>query len=322
MNVERRSPPKLALVSSDGRPPRPAGSGPQFISFGEALTDLVTRGGSDFTALPGGAGLNVARAMAALGVPAAWAGALSLDSFGDQLLAACREAGLDQALIRRVDAAPLLAVVDRLDPPHYFFLGNGAADLQFDPLTLPASDLQALRWAHFGGISLVREPLGTRLEVLAGQLKARGVKLSFDPNHRVVMGTQDLPRLQRFIALADAIKLSDEDLRGYFPGQPPEAALQWLRALNPGATWLYTRGADGATLYPPNGAALHAPARPVAVVDTVGAGDASVAGLLLALLRGEPPARQLQFAIANASLACQGAGAVAPPLVALLATVA
>lgn len=283
------------------------------ISFGEALTDLVTQGGDRFRALPGGAGWNVARACAALGLRSAWAGALSRDSFGDQLFAASRDAGLHTGFIRRVAAAPLLAVVDRLDPPHYFFLGEGAADLQFDEAWLPAGWQQGLGYAHFGGISLLREPLGGRLEALATRLKAEGLRISFDPNHRVLMRPGDLPRLLRFVELADVIKISDEDLRGYFPQQAPEQALQALRERNRAASWLLTRGADGASLLSPE-AELHAAARPVNLVDSVGAGDASLAGLLLARLRGEPPQRQLQFAQANAALACEGAGAVAPSL--------
>jgi fructokinase len=283
----------------------------QFISFGEALTDLVTDGRGAFRALPGGAGWNVARACAALGLRSAWAGVLSRDSFGDALFNASAQAGLDTGFIRRVDAAPLLAIVDRLDPPHYFFVGAGAADLAFDEALLPGGWQQGLQWAQFGGISLVREPLGTRLEALADQLKQQGVKLAFDPNHRALMTAADLPRLLRFIDRADAIKLSDEDLRGYFPAQLPAEALLQLRARNPGATWLYTRGAEGASLFSPQGE-WHAPAKAVSVVDTVGAGDASLAGLLLALMNGEPPQRQLRFAVTNAGLACQGAGAVAP----------
>jgi fructokinase len=294
---------------------------PAFISFGEALTDLVTLGGNDFRALPGGAGWNVARACAALGLPSAWAGALSCDHFGDQLAAASTAAGLDTRFIRRVAAAPLLAIVDRLEPPHYFFVGEGAADLAFDPADLPEGWQTGLAWAHFGGISLVREPLGGRLEALARQLKAQGVQLSFDPNHRALMGERDLPRLLRFIQMADAIKLSDEDLRGYFPQQQPEAALAQLRAHNPQATWLYTRGAHGASLLTAE-QSLQAPAPPTQLVDTVGAGDASLAGLLLALMTGEPPARQLQFALANAALACEGTGAVAPTLAQLQARLA
>jgi len=320
-SAERRAAPKPARVPSGDSSPYPASQGPHFISFGEALTDLVTRGGDDFRALPGGAGLNVARAVSALGIPAAWAGCLSQDRFGDQLFAACREASLDERFIRRVEAPPLLAIVDRLDPPHYFFVGEGAADLQFDADELPAGWRDGLRWAHFGGISLVREPLGTRLEALAVELKGQGVRISFDPNHRRLMGPADLPRLQRMLVLADAIKVSDEDLRGYFPDAAPADTLARLRSANRQATWLYTRGAEGASLFADD-TELRAPARPVRVVDTVGAGDASLAGLLAALMQGEAPQRQLQFAVTNAALACEGAGAVAPTRGQLLAALA
>jgi fructokinase len=216
-----------------------------------------------------------------------------------------------------VAASPLLAIVDRLEPPHYFFVGDGAADLAFDPAALPEGWQAGLAWAHFGGISLVREPLGGRLEALALELKAQGVQLSFDPNHRALMSERDLPRLLRLISLADAIKVSDEDLRGYFPQLQPDAALAQLRVHNPQATWLYTRGAAGAVLLTAD-QTLQAPAPPTRLVDTVGAGDASLAGLLLALHQRQPPAQQLAYALANAALACEATGAAAPTLAQLL----
>jgi fructokinase len=295
---------------------------PRFIAFGEALTDLVTTGGDGFRALPGGAPWNVARAIAALGVPSAWAGAISRDSFGDALWDASQLAGLDTRFIQRVDAPPLLAVVDRLDPPHYFFIGEGSADLAFDPAALPKDWQLGLAWAHFGGISLVREPLGERLEALAHALKALGVRISFDPNHRALMGPQDLPRMRRFCAMADVVKLSDEDLHGYFPNHDPEDALAALRVGNTQATWLYTQGANGATLYAPGHPPLHQSAHAVSVVDTVGAGDASLAGLLLGIdeLFPTDPGGQLHLALAAAAAACSRAGAAAPSRAELLHT--
>ena len=58
---------------------------PLIVSAGEALTDLVTAGGNAWHAHPGGAGWNVARACASLGVPSAFAGAVGGDNFGDDL---------------------------------------------------------------------------------------------------------------------------------------------------------------------------------------------------------------------------------------------
>jgi len=287
---------------------------PVLVSFGEALTDLVTDGAGGFRALCGGAPWNVARACSALGLPSAWAGAISTDSFGQPLQAASRAAGLDERFIQRVEGRPpLLAVVDRLDPPHYFFIGERSADLAFDPALLPAGWAKHARWALFGGISLVREPLGTVLEDVARGLPP-AVRIAFDPNHRALMQPHDLDRLQRLVRRASVVKLSDEDLMGYLPGQEPAASLAALREINPQATWLYTQGARGMTLFAPGRPPLSRPPLPVHVVDTVGAGDASMAGLLLALDLGLPADHQLAYALAAASLACTRAGAAAPTL--------
>lgn len=285
---------------------------PSLVSFGEALTDLVTDGVGGFRALCGGAPWNVARACGSLGLRAAWAGAVSTDSFGDALVAESRAAALDERFIQRVHGRPpLLAVVDSLAPPHYFFIGERSADLAFDPGLLPPGWAGRARWALFGGISMVREPLGSTLESVAESLPP-SVRIAFDPNHRALMRSSDLPRLERFVRRASVVKVSDEDLRGYWPDQSPGAALAALRVLNPHATWLYTQGADGMTLIAPDHPPVSRAPRPVRVLDTVGAGDASMAGLLLALDLGLPPEQQLAHALAAASIACSRVGAVAP----------
>ena len=58
---------------------------PQFISFGEALTDLIRRDGDTWVSVPGGAPWNVARVMACFGISSAFGGAISRDCFGDAL---------------------------------------------------------------------------------------------------------------------------------------------------------------------------------------------------------------------------------------------
>ena len=58
---------------------------PQFISFGEALTDLIRRGEDSWVSVPGGAPWNVARVMACFGVSSAFGGAIGRDCFSDVL---------------------------------------------------------------------------------------------------------------------------------------------------------------------------------------------------------------------------------------------
>lgn len=286
---------------------------PLMLCAGEALTDMIDQGDERWVSRVGGSTWNVARALAALGEPTAFAGAISQDRFGDALWAASAAAGLDLRLLQRVERSPLLAIVEKSEPPRYFFIGDDSADLHFDPRALPQGWDGRLRWAHFGGISLAREPLAGRLVDMARALKARGVAISYDPNFRNLMDERYTPTLATMAALADVVKVSDDDLRGLFPGLDLDDALARLRALNPAALCLFTRGGAGASLL--RGAErADARAPRVDVVDTVGAGDASAAGLLYSLSRH--PDRSLRShlhaALAAGSAACLQAGATAP----------
>ncbi len=287
---------------------------PTFISAGDILTDLVRSSESQWVAHPGGAGWNVARAMARLGVSSACAGALGTDCFSDVLWRASEAAKLDMRFLQRVARPPLLAIVHETHPPAYFFIGEASADLAFDPELLPEGWIGAAQWAHFGGISLARQPLGATLATLAADLRAKGVKISYDPNYRNLMAHGYRPMLETMAALADLIKVSDEDLRCLFQTDE-DAAIEALRALNPKAALLVTRGPGAATLIVPGEVITAMPPR-IEVVDTVGAGDASIAGLLFSLMRA--PQRNwrehLAFALAAGAAACRHAGAHSPTL--------
>jgi fructokinase len=295
---------------------------PQFVSAGDILTDLVRTGDSHWLSRPGGAGWNVARAVARLGVPTACAGSLGTDWFSDEIWHASVAAGLDMRFMQRVARPPLVAIVHETHPPTYFFMGENGADLAFDPERLPEGWMRTVQWAHFGCISLVRQPLGATLATLAADLRAHGVKISFDPNYRNLMEHGYRPTLETMASLADLIKVSDEDLRLLFKTDEA-AALRELRAMNPSATVLVTRGADTATLLA-GGEAIEARPPRVEVADTVGAGDASIGGLLFSLMQWPQRglAEHLAFALAAGAAACRHAGAHAPTLdevVALLA---
>ena len=286
---------------------------PRFLAFGEALTDFVRGTGNGWQSIPGGAPWNAARAMAAFGVPSGFGGAISRDCFGDALWQASEAAGLDLRFLQRTDKSPLLAIVHETQPPQYFFVGDDSADLYFDADALPDGWSSGLCWAHFGGISLAREPLASRLLALAKSLKTRGVRISYDPNFRVLMDARYDATLARMTALADLIKVSSEDVCGLLRTADVESGLTRLRMQNSAAAWFYTAGAAPARLYLGGQAWEAAPPR-VAIVDTVGAGDCSLAGLLCSLLE-RPDAdgcEHLRAAMAAGAGACLAAGAVPP----------
>jgi fructokinase len=286
---------------------------PRVVVFGEALTDIVQGAPGQWRSYPGGAPWNVARTLSRLGVSSAFAGAISTDSLGDELALQSRIAGLDKRFIQRVAADPLVAIVPSSHPPRYFFAGE--ADLHFDPTLLPRGWLEAVQLCHFSCISLARQPLGDRLVAVARQASEAGKRISYDPNWRNLMDRhyreQIFPAL---VELAQIIKLSDEDLRQIYPGLGEDQALNELRGLNPTAQILFTRGERGMVLHLPERSCEQA-AISVQVVDTVGAGDASMAGWLASEQLGlEDFQERLRFSAACASVSCSHAGAHAPTL--------
>ena len=286
---------------------------PQFVSFGEALTDMIRLDATRWTSVPGGAPWNVAQVMACFGVPSAFGGAISQDCFGDDLWQTSVKARLDLRFLQRHDKSPLLAIVHETQPPKYFFVGDDSADLPFDVSALPQGWEGEVRWAHFGGISLARQPLAERLVSLAERLKKLGVHISYDPNFRVAMDKDYDPILARMVAIADLIKVSEEDLRGLFRTEDEEGAFATLRAMNTGAAFLYTRGAEGATLHVGDKTWRGTPPV-IKVVDTVGAGDCSLAGLLCSLMHHPELGwdSHLRASLAAGTGACLAAGANPP----------
>ncbi|MYM92997.1 carbohydrate kinase family protein [Duganella vulcania] len=290
---------------------------PLFVAAGEALTDMIVQDPArqHWLSQVGGSTWNVARTMARLDVPTAFAGAISRDVFGDALWQASEAARLDLRFIQRYDNSPLLAIVHRTDPPAYFFVGDDSADLQFDAAALPRDWRAHCKWVHFGGISLARQPLADKLVALAGQLKQDGVRISYDPNYRLLMDQRYDATLRRMTELADVVKVSEEDLEGLFRTADIDGAFATLRSWNPSATYLYTKGSAGASLHIGD-EAWHMAAPPITVVDTVGAGDASIAALAWSMMHRpeQQPLQHLGFAVAAGAAACLAPGASPPSL--------
>jgi len=259
------------------------------LCCGEALIDMLPRttaeGEASFAPHAGGAVFNTAVALGRLAVPVGFFCGLSSDLFGDQLAAVLAGSGVSTALCPRPDRPTTLAFVT-LTNGHakYAFYDENTAMRMLEPQDLPiiGPDVSAL---FFGGISLVSEPCGTAFEALARR-EAPSRVVMLDPNIRPGFIRDQgsyRARLGRLTALADIVKLSDEDLRWLVPDQPEAEAVQTLLSQGP-ALVLVTKGAEGATAYGGFGR-VHVKARRITVVDTVGAGDTFNAGVLAGLHR-------------------------------------
>ncbi|MFI2710623.1 carbohydrate kinase [Micromonospora sp. NPDC018662] len=257
--------------------------------LGEAVVDLAPAGGDDrFTAHPGGSPLNVAVGLARLGRPTAMLARFSGTAFGRRLRAHAETNGVDLTHAVTDDRPATLAVVSpgATGATGYDFHLDGAADWQWSAAelaTLPAGTTVL----HTGSLAVLLPPGADRIADLLARTHAEGrVLISLDPNVRPAMLTDPDAARDRLLALAryaHLVKASDEDLGWLFPGADVEEAAVALGRLGV-ALVVVTRGAAGAYARTGGGLDVTCPAERVAVVDTVGAGDAFTAGLLDALV--------------------------------------
>ncbi len=255
------------------------------LACGEALIDMLpresTRGEAAFAPHAGGAVFNTAVALGRLGVPTGFVCGLSTDMFGDMLTAKLVEAGVDLGFAPRLDLPTTLAFVTLTDgQARYAFFDENTALRGLTPDHVAGARAEAY---VFGCISLIGSGCGDTYEALATRAAPDSVIL-LDPNIRAGFIRDEAPyraRLDRMIALADIVKLSDEDL--HWLSGPGDTGVLARAILDKGPSLVcITEGSKGVTGYHAGGA-VFVPATKVEVVDTVGAGDTFNAGLLAQL---------------------------------------
>jgi fructokinase len=252
------------------------------LVVGEALTDIIcTR--DERREHPGGSPANVALGLARLGVPTSFLTALGRDPRGEAIAARLAEAGIDVLSESWSLAATSTAVAEIKD--------DGGAHYEFD-LVWSLPDEVKLREAdhvHIGSISAFLSPGADRVEEIVRSLRPAAT-VSFDPNIRPnLVGNPAVAkaRFERLAALADVVKLSDEDAQYLYPTLRPGEAAAAIAGLGPRVVAL-TAGANGSLLVSGGCSAEVAPVR-TSVVDTVGAGDSYMSALLYALITADRP---------------------------------
>lgn len=281
------------------------------LCCGDALIDFLPDGPQDGGALrfaghPGGAALNVARALARLGTAAGLVSGLSDDPFGRQIAAVLAADGVSTDLCPVSNRPTTLAFVSLSNgQPRFAFRDEGSAARLLSPADMPAVT-DSVAAMVFGGVTLAAEPCGAAFEALAQRAAGRTC-IVLDPNVRpacIADETLYRARLDRMLAGADIVKLSDEDL-GWIAG-PGDPKAQAAALLDRGpALVVLTSGAGGALALTAGGR-IAMPAPVVAVVDTVGAGDGFLAGLLSGLAA--------DALLSRAAIAAAGPAALAPAL--------
>lgn len=256
----------------------------RIVVAGEALIDLIVAADGAITAIPGGGPYNTARTIGRLDGDVAYLGRISTDRFGRTLRSGLQAAGVRLDLVVGTDAPTTLAVaeLDAAGTAAYQFYvdGTSAPDLRdADTAAAIAAPPDVL---HVGTLGLVLEPIGSSIERLVAAVPSATLVM-LDPNSRP-SATRDpaafRARIDRLAARADVVKVSDDDLAFLAPDLTPDEAIdRWLAAGV--AVVLRT---DGGRAVEIRASAFHTriPVPKVAVVDSVGAGDAFGGGFLAA----------------------------------------
>lgn len=260
----------------------------------------------------GGAEANVAIGLSRLGVRASWTGRVGDDSLGIRVARELRAEGVDTRAI--VDgAAPtglMLKEWPRSGQTSVAYYRRDSAGSRLGPGDVVELGLETAALLHVTGITPALSASAREAVDAAVDAAVRlGVPVSFDVNHRTSLwGDDDPAELYRSLARrATVVFAGDDEARILAPqASTPEQLARAIASLGP-AEVVIKLGAEGA-LALIDGELHQVAAVPVPVVDTVGAGDAFVAGYLAERVRGLAPRARLQTAALAGAFACTNAG--------------
>lgn len=299
---------------------------PEVLVAGETLIDfLPDQPGplstvETFSRRAGGAPANVAIALARLDERPWFLTNVATDAFGDFLVDTLAAHGVpDRFVTRDPDHSTTLAFVahDESADRSFTFYRTETADQYIDADAVDDDTLRALSWVALGGVALAAEPARSAMFGLAERAREHGCSVVFDPNSRPELWTDETTferTTERMLGLTDVLKTSADDLAGARFADESNLARSLL-ATGPHTVFL-TRGSAGARVVAgddaPWGSAEEThPGYSVAAVDTTGAGDGFLAGVLAALANGDSLGETLAFANAVAALTTSESGAIA-----------
>ncbi len=287
---------------------------------GEVLIDLIPDA-DQYLAVVGGGPANTAKALAKLGVKTYFIDGISSDEYGQIAKAELLSSNvlLDYAQYSNKPTCTAKVTLDSLGSASYEFVIEDTATFDFSDLWLPDSQSLKPSLLHIGTLATVIEP-GSSVLFEWAQSVATVAPIVFDPNIRpAVLGNRDqyVKKVEKWVAISSAVKVSDEDLNWLYPGKAiDEIAKKWLEV---GVELVVvTLGEQGITAFRKN-EQISVDAVKVVVADTVGAGDTVGAVLVEAItnngldnLTGEVLKRMLNRAVKAAAITVSRTGANPP----------
>lgn len=255
----------------------------------------------------GGAETNVAIGLARLGVAVSWLGRVGDDSLGERVVREVRAEGVEVRAVVDADAATGLMVKERPSASstavHYYRAGSAGS--RVSAADLPDGWVEQASLLHVTGITpLLSSTAHAAVLAAVDRARAAGVTVSFDINYRSALAAAAVagPVLREIAERADIVFGGDDEFGILYPEASVVKAAAMLRDAGV-ATVVRKQGPAGASVYLGD-AVTSSAGFVIDAVDTVGAGDAFVAGYLSALLEGLDVDATLRRANACGAMAC------------------
>jgi len=256
------------------------------ISLGEALIDFIPldQDNMEFLKSPGGAPANVAVGVARLGAKSTFIGKVGDDVLGNFLKQTLDDYQVQTEtlyLSKEVRTGLTFVTLSEEGEREFSFYIEKSADRFLTPEEIPATLFAEHNVFHFGSISLIDEPAESATKKALQLAKEKGLIVSYDPNLRPMLW-KDLDtanqKITSVLSEADVVKISEVELEFITGETEIERGVEKLAQYNI-PLLVITLGKDGVYAFY-KGQSIFVEARKVKSVDTTGAGDAFVSGLL------------------------------------------
>lgn len=261
-------------------------------ALGELLIDFTTYGISDngnpiFERNPGGAPANVLAAMSSLGASTSFIGKVGNDQFGNFLRDCLTENHIDVTglvLSKTVNTTLAFVHLTAEGDRSFSFYRNPGADMMLEPADIPEEVIMNSKIFHFGSLSLTDEPVKSATLHALKIARDHGTIISYDPNLRPPLwkSLADAEReIKRGLEYADILKISEEELE--FITKESDLAKGTKILSDMGIAIIFVTLGPKGTFYRHGNNTGKLETYDVKVVDTTGAGDAFLGGVLYKL---------------------------------------
>lgn len=291
------------------------------ICLGEVLFDLLAQQSGvssehvkSWTALPGGAPANVACALVKMGDRSRFIGCVGNDRSGAELAAKLATEGVDLTGLQHHPTAPTrqVQVLRTADGDRIF---GGFGDIPTDKFAdtqlneVPSALFSGADFLLLGTLALAYPDSAASTWKAVQFAQAEGVKIMVDINWRPTFWTDSavaLPKIKLLLQQADYVKFAREEAELIYGETSPQSLCEYL----PKAVGIFVTDGGNMCEYWLDGISGQQPAFSVTAIDTTGAGDAFVAGLLHQLGRQKSGAEIVRYAAAAGALTTRQAGAI------------